>query len=378
MIQAVDEMMLALQRAVSAHVMYPPGQHIQRYQDHAAQMIRQITQGQEQIDVLVLDDRVVFNDTVLPSSANLASGLFGLLHRSGIDRITFQRGLETPEIQMFIEQLAACQATGVGTLQPSPHILFSFIKESEAPPDEQKNIPCEIFDGAQAAAKIDDIWQEIDAGEGFNAPLLSDIVFDIADVVSDNKNGLLPLAALKQHDEYTAAHVVNVAILSAALSESLGFKDTDVHEICVAALLHDIGKRNIPKELLNKNGRLNPDEQRIMQTHPVDGARMLLNSPGVPELAVIVTYEHHLSPHAGYPQTPDHWEAHPVSRLVQIADVFDALRTNRPYRPALPVPQILEIMQAEAGTVFDPDLLDVFFQQIALRYHAEPAETVSV
>ena len=373
MIQAVDEMMLALQRAVSARVMYPPGQHVQRYQDRASQMVGQIMRDQEEIDVLVLDDRVVFDDQVLPSSANLANGLFGLLHRSGVDRITFRQGLEPAEIQSFLDQLAACQAAGSGTLQPTPHIAFSFIKESDTP---DSNAQTELFDGAEAIANVTDIWQGIDDGDGFNAERASDVVINIVNAVSDSKNGLLPLAALKKHDEYTAAHVVNVAILSTALSESLGVDNTDVHEICVAALLHDIGKRNIPADLLNKKSRLNKQERLLMQTHPVEGARMLLNTPGVPKLAVVVTYEHHMSPHAGYPRTPDRSPAHPVSRLVQVVDVFDALRTNRPYRPGLPVPQILEIMQAEAGSVFEPDLLDIFFQQVALRYHAEPPAAV--
>ena len=116
-----------------------------------------------------------------------------------------------------------------------------------------------------------------------------------------------------------------------------------------------------------------------MQMHPVEGARLLLNTPGVLELFPIVAYEHHVfADGSGYPKVPKGWKLNLASRIVQVADVFDALRTHRPYRRGMPVPKIVEIMQGDVGPRFDADLIDVFFQQIATRHIPDQTHVVEV
>ena len=205
---------------------------------------------------------------------------------------------------------------------------------------------------------------------------LGDVITSISKALSDSASALLPLAPLKRHDEYTFVHTINVAILSTALGEAVGFTGRDAHDLSLAALLHDVGKRIIPHDLLNKSGRFTDEEFRLVQLHPVEGARMLLATPGVPELAPIVAYEHHVrADGSGYPKLPRAGGLSLASRIVQVADVFDALRTHRPYRPALPLPEILEIMRKDAGVFFDADLLDVFFSARGL---ARPARARAV
>ena len=94
----------------------------------------------------------------------------------------------------------------------------------------------------------------------------------------------------------------------------------------------------------------------------------------MPEIAVVVAYEHHVrADGGGYPRVPKNWRLSLASRIVQLADVFDALRTNRPYRPGLPLPRIIDVMRNEAGTFFDADLLNVFFQEVVSRGIPDPA-----
>ena len=112
-----------------------------------------------------------------------------------------------------------------------------------------------------------------------------------------------------------------------------------------------------------------------MQLHPVAGARFLLNTPGVPELAPIVASEHHVrADGSGYPKVPKNWKLNLASRIIQLADVFDALRTTRPYRAGLPVPKVVEVMRHDVGVFFDADLLQIFFEQVVSRGIPEPAE----
>ena len=141
-----------------------------------------------------------------------------------------------------------------------------------------------------------------------------------------------------------------------------------MHDVLLAGVLHDVGKQRIPLAILRKPERLTPEEAAIVRRHPEDGARMLMNLPGIPDMAVIVAYEHHQRAFGeGYPHPPVHWEPHLASRIVQVADVFDALRTHRPYQVAAPVPKILEIFRREERSFTDPDLVRLFLSEVAFR-----------
>ena len=168
--------------------------------------------------------------------------------------------------------------------------------------------------------------------------------------------------------------VINVAILSMSLAEAVGFDSHATHEVGIAALLHDVGKMAVPRDVLGKNGRFTEEEFRAMQVHPVAGARILLKTPGVPEIAPIVAYEHHIRyDGGGYPRVPRSWKVNLASRITQLADVFDALRTHRPYRPGMPVEKIVGLMRGDAGTYFDPDLLEIFLKHVLRRGTGERA-----
>ena len=129
----------------------------------------------------------------------------------------------------------------------------------------------------------------------------------------------------------------------------------------VAGLLHDIGKVRIPLEVLTKPGKLTDEEFAVMRRHPVDGARILMNSHDELELAAVVAYEHHIMlDGGGYPLLRYPRPAALASRLVHVCDVFDALSTNRPYRDAWPLAKTLAYLDERAGTEFDPDLVRAF------------------
>ena len=142
-----------------------------------------------------------------------------------------------------------------------------------------------------------------------------------------------------------------------------------LRDVGVAALLHDIGKLRVPAEILNHAGHLDDHQRALIQRHPEDGARILLATGGVPEVAVAVAFEHHMHHDGvgGYPQVSRPWTMNLVSEMTHIADVFDALRSNRPYRKGMSRDRIAAIMRHDAGTVFDPDLVEVFFSDIVTR-----------
>jgi HD-GYP domain-containing protein (c-di-GMP phosphodiesterase class II) len=163
-------------------------------------------------------------------------------------------------------------------------------------------------------------------------------------------------------------HIANVAILAMAAGEALGLNGQFVHDLGLAALLHDIGKLRVPYEVLNAPGRLDESQLALMKKHPEDGARLLMSTPRVPDLAVIVAFEHHLNANgSGYPAVPDTWPIHLASAITHIVDVYDALRSDRPYRKGIEPAKVVEMMRADAGPVFDRVLLEAFFDRVVPR-----------
>lgn len=371
MIDIVNGAMLELQSAALARALYPEGHpRIQASEARAAAMLGELFAHRAEISVFAVDNRVVFDDQQLPSSVSLAGSLFSLLRRKGADQLTLRAGLGSRELSEFLDDLTAHGPGSQEALRPSTHVSFGALvpgarRVTAAPPPA--SLPSTPLPRATPEA-LEGVWSGIRQARDLDADMLGDVVSTLSRAVADGSCAILPLAFVKDYDEYTFVHIVNVGILTMALGEALGFDGNMTHELGMAALLHDVGKMAVPLEVLNKSGRFTEEEYKTMQVHPVEGARMLLRTRGVPDLAAVVAYEHHVRfDGGGYPKVPSGWRLNLASRICQIADVYDALRTDRPYRPGMPIEKIAKIMKGDAGTYFDPELLTVFFERVVPR-----------
>jgi putative nucleotidyltransferase with HDIG domain len=202
-------------------------------------------------------------------------------------------------------------------------------------------------------------------GEIPNAEAIG-VVQLLASAMHTEQEVILPLVELKEIDQYSATHSINVSVLSMGLAESLALASTDVRAVGEAALLHDVGKTVIPLEILNKPGKLNDEEWKTIQEHPVEGARILLASGPRFALAATAAYEHHIgwTGKKGYPEL--HYARQPdrLSRLIQVCDIYDALRTRRPFRPPWPLARTLSYLQKEMGEYLDPEFVTAFLTMI--------------
>jgi HD-GYP domain-containing protein (c-di-GMP phosphodiesterase class II) len=139
----------------------------------------------------------------------------------------------------------------------------------------------------------------------------------------------------------------------------MDFPDDHVQALGAAGLLHDVGKADVPTEILNKPGKLDAEEWRIIEGHPVAGARILLESGGGLELPAVVAYEHHLGfEEGGYPDLHYERRTLPESRLVQVCDFYDALRTRRRYRKPLMAAEVVRILRRNEGKSLDPRFVE--------------------
>lgn len=147
-----------------------------------------------------------------------------------------------------------------------------------------------------------------------------------------------------------ATPVLVARLRSAAMAQALGLARERVNSVALAALCHDLGKEKMPPEILNKPFRLTPEKSAVMARHPVEGARLLLRLGRVDPLLPVVAHQHHRGVDGqGYPADPTAGRVHPVSLLVSVADVYDALRTARPYRAARSAEEAFNVLLADAG-----------------------------
>ena len=189
-----------------------------------------------------------------------------------------------------------------------------------------------------------------------------------ADIVSSIMKGLRQegmlidrLIRLQGHDDYTVTHSLNVCILVVAQAARIGLPENRVREAGLAALLHDIGKEMTPTVILTKPGRLDLDEFDQVKKHPASGAKLLRRIDCGTELPMIVAFEHHIKfDRSGYPKVRTRGPLHIASYMTQIADVYDALRSFRPYQPSIELERTLSIMREGRGTEFEPGLFDNF------------------
>jgi putative nucleotidyltransferase with HDIG domain len=176
---------------------------------------------------------------------------------------------------------------------------------------------------------------------------------------------VLPLLQLKEFDQYTTTHSLNVSVLSMALAEFQGLGARDVRAFGIAGLLHDVGKTKIPIEVLTKPGKLTDEERALMNGHPAAGARLLLDTEEELDLAIVVAYEHHIMINGGgYPSLAYPRSCHHASRLVHVCDVYDALRTRRPYRDAWEFERVLAYLHERSGLEFDVELVAAFIRMM--------------
>jgi HD-GYP domain-containing protein (c-di-GMP phosphodiesterase class II) len=189
---------------------------------------------------------------------------------------------------------------------------------------------------SQGVAVTKEVITSVRMGRAASVKRVKRAVQMIVDQVLNNETSLMGLTTIRDYDEYTFTHSVNVCIFSVALGKKLGLSKMQLYDLGMTALLHDVGKARIPVEVLNKTGGLNEDEWKIMQAHPWLGALTLFGLRGydeIPYRSILVTYEHHMkSDLSGYPRSVRSRTLGIFSRIVSVADGFDAATTRRVYQ----------------------------------------------
>lgn len=321
---------------------------------------------------VVIDDQIFVDDRLVGGRGKGAADLAAVLRERGVEVLTLRSGLSPDEIQSLADVLAAPRAKDAEKPKfRSAHVVLGDIAVGDVGhtvvPGAVHDLGIAISRSSQpqlndAAKILRDTYIDWTAIQEVVLTQVERIMLTLEKSLYSNFQSFIPLAELKAYDEYTHVHAINLSILTMAQAESLGFPKAAVHAFGLGALLHDVGKTQVSVDVLHKAGKLTPEEQEEMKTHPVHGAAQLLKHPEIPKVAAIVAYEHHLKyDRTGYPNLTRDRPQHIASRITAVADHFDAMRSNRPYRDAMEPEQIFEIMNNNKGKDLDPVLVDHFF-----------------
>ncbi|SMD09915.1 HD domain-containing phosphohydrolase [Sporomusa malonica] len=166
-------------------------------------------------------------------------------------------------------------------------------------------------------------------------------------------------------DQYTGVHSARVKDIALAIGKELELAPDTMSELAIAAVLHDIGKIGIPEQILNKTGKLTESEFTVIQKHPQLGYDALINIEQLEKVAEYILYHHECYDGRGYPSRKRGQDIPFVSRILSVADVYEAITSDRVYRKAMNLDQTLMVMRAGRGSKFDPEILDAFFRVLA-------------
>ncbi|HEX6465150.1 MAG TPA: HD-GYP domain-containing protein [Vicinamibacterales bacterium] len=326
---------------------------------------------QPSVTVGIVGNELVVADTPMPKVSATMTELIRRLKENTVERIAFARGVTQDELVALMQNLSrlGSRAADLNKDLSSAHIHVGRLKSDE---DKKRDgIASDIAAIRQmyssAVATAEAVYRSAEAEGIPDAPMALQTVEGLADAVTQNRTALMALTAMRDYDNYTFTHMVNVSILTMAQARALGIEGRLLREFGMSALMHDIGKVRTPKEILNKPEKLTDEEFVIMRRHVVDGAEILRRTPEIPMLAPVVAFEHHLRlDGSGYPFTVTRDALNLGSMLCAIADVYDAMRSQRTYQQAYPTDRILAVLKKNEGAQLDRNLVRRFTQVLGI------------
>jgi HD-GYP domain-containing protein (c-di-GMP phosphodiesterase class II) len=333
--------------------------------------------GRKEVAFYMVGGELFFEKISIPIDQSLALILEQCAARD-VGGIVFKPGLAAEELIRFASVmnkdasfLAGQQdINAVIRKEDITHIEFHRVllvdKEVAGAVKAGKQKASEIF--RETLETVKEMAKAVQLDRASNARKMNSAVQTMVDNILDNRDAFLGLTNIKMHDEYTFAHSVNVSILSVSLGTFLSLEKRQIAALGLAGLMHDIGKLQVPQDIINKPGKLTEEEWETVKRHPVEGALLLAGTPGVSKLAMVAAFEHHQ--HAGmggYPRIEGQTVQHPFSQIVKLADAYEAITAARVYYSMqTPPDEAVRILLKKRGAPFNPVLVNAFVKMIGI------------
>jgi HD-GYP domain-containing protein (c-di-GMP phosphodiesterase class II) len=214
---------------------------------------------------------------------------------------------------------------------------------------------------------VSNVINSVRSGHGIDVKQTQEVSEKLVEEVLQAPDAIMNLMDIKSFDDYTFTHNINVATLSLLIGQALGLNRDEMSDLGSGGMLHDVGKLKIPLSILNKDGKLTDQEFAEMKSHPTYGYEILSKSKGISERARMIALQHHEKfQGGGYPKRLKGSEISLFARICAVADVYDALTTDRPYRVAMSPYEAMKILNAGIDNHFDPKVLTAFIRKFSL------------
>ena len=345
---ALDYFLSALGGLFRMRRIYPPG--TKQVLQLANQASQRLADWGRPVRITFLGNDTIIEDRRIETIPTPFRALFQSLQQLGFESVQIEANTGEDDLTAWIEKVVSKDRT---PYRGSKIVAGSLRVERRTEPYSVLTRAVTGYLGFLAEAQ--EALSDLESKKPEGLVRAREIVSAIAARLAIGRELFEPIRELKDFDDYTFTHALNVCVLSSALARALRVSEEMVNAIAMAALCHDLGKKEVPKEILNYKGPLGPNERLLIEKHPSIGARLLLEIPGVESanpLLPVVAYQHHMGvDQSGYPKIqgrPPQYMLHFTSLLVAVVDIYDALRTVRPYRPALTVAKASTILIRDA------------------------------
>lgn len=243
--------------------------------------------------------------------------------------------------------------------------------EKVQPPEKRSSFNQEIKKAEhiyrRTSSLVKSFMEEIQLGRPINAVAAKKAVAYCVDSILNSPDALMLMTQLKKRDEYTAQHSMNVCIYSIALGRQINLPVEELNHVGLCGMMHDMGKMLVPSEILNKPGRLTSEELPVMQSHTVKGWNLLLKTSGIYGGAIDVAHTHHERlDGSGYPRKLNAEQITPYARIVAIADMYDAVSSDRVYQKGRPHLEAIKILTDATGTHLDSGFTMKFIECLGI------------
>jgi HD-GYP domain-containing protein (c-di-GMP phosphodiesterase class II) len=344
--------------------------------------VEQIQDGSGDVEMTVRYDSIFVSGERIRESAigsTLYHGFIDLLRAARVKGLKIDEAASNAELELFARLLLQVSAGERSTeemvselkVRASTRIELDLLDEEEDLIDEvdQERVAKQIY--LRSIGVVKGVFDSLRKSDRMNARRIKRVVQQMIESLNFNPENLLNLTNLKNYDEYTFNHSVNVSVLGIALGRHLGLTRQQVYMVGQAGMLHDLGKLCVPKEVLNKAGRLTPEERRSIKMHSIDGFLTAATQLGVSETSIdiaLAAYEHHMNiDGSGYPTVPAAGAMGLLSRVVSIVDRYDAMTSSRVYRQQpIPPHKALAIMFHSQQHQHDRGMLRYFMNMMGI------------
>jgi len=341
-------LLTAVYGALNALKLYPvENETVQQALAELHGLVEGITNVDGAAEIRVVGDFFFLNETRLRLDlSNFATfGSFAsALHGHGIGAVEVVHGVQGSEWAPFLSVLLrppVAEDPFGGFLErleqaPVGHITVRPATEVDEPADDEEALTAAKRTYAQSVKVAQEVMGDMRIGKAVNVRKVKRAVQGIVDQVLSNESSMVTMTTLRDFDEYTFTHSVNVSIFSVIIGQRLGLDRIQLYELGLGALFHDIGKQRLDADIINKPGSLDDDEWLQLKEHPTEGLLLLFEMHGfadVPYRQMLMAYEHHMKTDlTGYPANRREREPTLFSRIVAVADAFDAGTSVRSYQ----------------------------------------------